>query len=406
MQTKLEEEIGEEQAGFRSGMGTRDQILNLKMVIEKNREYGKNIYLCFIDYRKAFDMVSHELLWKGMLEMGFSSHIVDLIKSLYTDQSATVRTTHGLTADFRIEQGVRQGCILSPHLFSIFSEVIMRNALEGFEGTVKIGGRSITNLRYADDVVLIGGSMDELQNLVDRVHEASSQAGLYFNTRKTKVLKTIRVPMRNEQDNILVNGQDIENVKNFVYLGAMITENYDDSKEIKRRIAIVKNAMISLVNVWKGRAISVTTKKRLLKSLVFSIATYGSECWVLKTTDQKKINSFELWCYRRLLRIKWTDRKTNEYVLSKIGTRERLLTTIVKRKIAFVGHVFRKDNICKDLLIGAVYGKRGKGRPKTRYSDNIREFGGNRSFADLYRLAQNRDAWRATAVQLNELPVY
>ena len=195
MQTKLKEESGEEQVGFRSGMGTQHQILNLKMVLEKNREYGKNRYLCFIDYRKAFDMVSHELLWKGMLEMGFSSHIVDFIKSLYTDQSATIRTTHRLTADFRIEQGVRQGCILSPHLFNIFSEVIMRNALESFEGTVTIGGRSITNLRYADDGVLVGCSMDELQNIVNRVHDASSQAGLYFNTRKTKVMKTIRVPM-------------------------------------------------------------------------------------------------------------------------------------------------------------------------------------------------------------------
>jgi len=195
-------------------------------------------------------------------------------------------------------------------------------------------------------------------------------------------------------------------VKNFVCFGAVITENYDDSKEIKRHIAIVKNAMISLEKVWKDRAISITTKKRLLKSLVFNTATYGSECWVLKTTDKKKINSFELWCYRRLLRIKWTDKKTNEYVLSKIGTSERLLTTIVKRKMAFVGHLFRKGNICTDLLIGAVYRKRGKGRPKTRYSDNIREFGGNLSFTDLYRFAQNREAWRATAVKLNELPVY
>ena len=117
------------------------------------------------------------------------------------------------------------------------------------------------------------------------------------------LMKTIRVPMRNEQDNIL-NRQDIENVKNFVYLGAMITENHDDSKEIKRCIAIAKNAMISLVNIWKDRAISITTKKRLLKSLAFSIATYGSEYWVLETNDKKKINSFELWCYQRLLRIK------------------------------------------------------------------------------------------------------
>ena len=102
-------------------------------------------------------------------------------------------------------------------------------------------------------------------------------------------MKTIRVPVRNEQDSILVNGQDIENVKNFVYLGAMITENYDDSKEIKRRIAITKIAMISLEHVWKDRAISITTKKRLLKSLVFNIATYGSECWVLTQLTKRKL---------------------------------------------------------------------------------------------------------------------
>ena len=111
-----------------------------------------------------------------MLEMGFSSHIVDLIKRPHTHQSATVRTTHSLTIDFRIEQGVRQGCILSPHLFNIYSEVIMRNALEGFEGTVKIGGRSITNLTYAYDIVLVGGSIKELQNIVNRVHEATMSA--------------------------------------------------------------------------------------------------------------------------------------------------------------------------------------------------------------------------------------
>ena len=147
----------------------------------------------------------------------------------------------------------------------------MRTALEGFEGTVEIGGRSITNLRYADDIVLVGGSIEELQNIVNRVHEASSQAGLYLNTSKTKVTKIIRVPVQNEQSDISVNGQAIENVKDFVYLGAMITENYEDSKEIKRHITIAKNAMISLVKIWKDRAISSTTKKRLLTSLVFTL---------------------------------------------------------------------------------------------------------------------------------------
>ena len=145
-------------------------------------------------------------------------------------------------------------------------------------------------MKYEDDIVLVGGSMEELQDIVNRAHEASSQAGLYLNTSKTKVMKTIRVPVWNEQDDILVNGHDIENVERFVYLEAMITKNYDDSKEIKRRIAIPNMQCL------ERQAISTTTKKRLWKSLAFNIPTYGSECWVLKTTDKTEINSFELWC--------------------------------------------------------------------------------------------------------------
>ena len=169
----------------------------------------------------------------------------------------------------------------------------------------------------------------------------------------------------------------------------MITGNYDDSKEITRRLAIARNAMISLTNIWKGRAISSATKKGLLRSAIFSIATYGSECWVLKSIDKKKTTSFELWCYHRLLRTSWTDKKSNEHVLSNSGIVERLLVVVARRKLAFIGHAFRKYDIYKDLQTGGVYGKRGRGRPKVRFSDNIRGFGGSQSFAGLYRLAQD-----------------
>lgn len=112
MQERLHSEIAEEQAGFRPGKGTRDQILNLKMLLEKNREVGTDVYLCFIDYRKAFDTVVHEVLWNVMAEMGFTKHLIDLIRNLYMSQKATVRTTHGITDAFEIGQGVPQGCIL------------------------------------------------------------------------------------------------------------------------------------------------------------------------------------------------------------------------------------------------------------------------------------------------------
>ena len=118
------------------------------------------------------------------------------------------------------------------------------------------------------------------------------------------------------------------------------------------------------------------TKLRLLNSLVFPVASYGSECWVLKKKDQKRIGSFELWCYRRVLRISWTEKKTNDEVLRRINCNDRLLDILNKRKLKFVGHVMRSESLGKNLLTGMVLGNRGRGRPKTRYSDNIRDICG------------------------------
>ena len=398
MKIKMDEEVDEVQAGFRPGTGTRNQILNLKMIIEKSGEYGKNVCLCFIDYRKAFDMVSHNVLWSVMANMGYPAHIIHLIKQLYGQQKAAVKTSHGLTDWFTIEQGVRQGCILSPHLFNIYSEQIMRNALDGFVGSVKVSGRTISNLRYADDVVLIASSMDELQDLVNRVIDSSLQFGLALHSSKTKVMKIVKNNQTaKDADHITVsNNEIIENVKEFVYLGTLITNNYYDTKEIRRRLCIARSAMVLLTNIWKDKSITITAKKRLLHTLVFSIASYGSECWVLKNIDKKKIEAFELWCYRRLLRISWTEKKTNEWILNKMDVSERLLTTINRRKVAFVGHMLRGKDITNDLLLGMVYGMRG--RPKVRYSDNIKEISGGKSMLQLYRMEQDRRKWRATAV--------
>ena len=216
-----------------------------------------------------------ENLSNVMTEMGFPSHIIELIKNLYVSQKAAVRTTHGMTEWFEMGQGVTQGCILSPHLFDIYAEQVTREALENHLEGVRIGGKTINNLRCADDVVLTAACMRELQELTEKVKSASEAAGLFLIIGKTKVLK---VTQEYNGENLVIDNQNVENVEEFNYLGAMFTNTVYDSKEIRTRIAIAKTAMVSLNNIWEDRAISLRTKKRLLQALVFPIANYGAEC--------------------------------------------------------------------------------------------------------------------------------
>ena len=152
------------QAGFNKGKGIRDQIANIHWIIEKAREFQKNIYFCFIDYAKAFDCVEHNELWKILKEMGIPVHLTCLLRNLYAGQEAAVRTGHGTTDWFQIGKGVRQGCILSPCLVNFYAEYIMRNAgLEEAPAGIKIAGRNINHLRYADDTTLMAESEEELK---------------------------------------------------------------------------------------------------------------------------------------------------------------------------------------------------------------------------------------------------
>ena len=156
LQQYLYRELPDVQAGFRKVRGTRDQIANICWIIEKAREFQKNIHFCFIDYTKVFNCVDHNKLWKILKEMGISDHLTCLLRNLYARQEATVRSGHGSMNCFQIEKGVRQGCILSSCLFNLYAVYIMRNArLAEAQAGIKIAGRNINNLRYADDTTLM-----------------------------------------------------------------------------------------------------------------------------------------------------------------------------------------------------------------------------------------------------------
>ena len=157
--------------------------------MEKAREFQKNIYLCFIDYAKAFDSVDHKKLWKILKEMGIPDHLTCLLRNLYAGQEATIRTRHGTTDWFQIGKAIRQGCILSPCLFNLYAEYIMPNAgLDEAQVGIKISRRNINNLRYADDTTLMAESEEELKSLLMQVKEESEKVGLKLNIQETKIM--------------------------------------------------------------------------------------------------------------------------------------------------------------------------------------------------------------------------
>jgi len=157
-------------------------------IIEKARDFQKNIYFCFIDYAKSFDCVDHNKLWKILKAMGIPDHLTCLLRNLYAGQEATVKTGNGTTDWFQIGKGVCQGCMFLPCLFNIYAEYIMRNAgLEEAQAGTKIAGRNINNLRYADDTTLMAESEKELKSLMMKVKEESEKVGLKLNIQKTKI---------------------------------------------------------------------------------------------------------------------------------------------------------------------------------------------------------------------------
>ena len=169
LQQYLNHELSDVQAGFRKGRGTRDQISNICGVIKKPRVPEKYLFL-FTDYAKAFDCVDHNKLWKILQEMGIPDHLTCLLKNLYAGQEPTVRTGHGTTDWFQIGKGVCQGCIVLPCLFNLYAEYIMQNAgLDEAQAGIKIAGRNINILRYADDTTFMAESEEELKSLLMKV---------------------------------------------------------------------------------------------------------------------------------------------------------------------------------------------------------------------------------------------
>ena len=211
----MKHELPDVQAGFRKGRGTRNQIADIHWIIEKAREFQKNLYFCYIDYAKAFDCVGHNNLWKILKEMGIPDQLTCLLRNLCAGQEAAVRTGHGTTDWFQMGKGVCQGCILSLCLFNLYAEYIMRNAgLGDAQAGIMIYRRNINNLRYVDDTIFMAESKEELKSLLMKVKEESEKVGLMLNIQKMKIMAYGSITSWE------IDGETVETVSDFIFWGA------------------------------------------------------------------------------------------------------------------------------------------------------------------------------------------
>ena len=210
----------------------------------------------------------------------------------------------------------------------------MRNAgLEEAQAGIKIARRNINNLRYADDTTLMAESEEELKSLLMRVKEESEKIDLELNLQETKVMAS--GPITSWE----IDGETLETVSDFIFLGSKITADVDCSHEIKRRLPLGRKVMTNLDSIFKSRDITLPTNVRLVKAMVFPVVMYGCESWTVKKAERRRIDAFELWCWGRLLRVPWTARRSNQSILKEISPGISLEGMMLKLKLHYFGHL-------------------------------------------------------------------
>ena len=251
---------------------------------------------------------------------------------------------------------------MSPCLFDFYAEYIMRNAgLEEAQAGMKIAGRNINNLRYAGDTTLMAESREELKSLLKKVKEESEKVGLKLNIQKTKTMAS--GPMTSWQ----IDGETVETVADFILGGPKVTTDGDCSCEIKRRLLPGRKVMTNLDSILKSRDITLPIRVHLVKAIVFLVVMYACESWTIKKAECRRIDTFELWSWRRLLRVLWTARRSNQSILKEISPGCSLEELMLKLKLQYFGHLMqRADSFEKTLMLGKIDGRRRRGRQRMR----------------------------------------
>ena len=392
--------LREEQAGFRRGRSCTDQIATLRIIVEQSVEWQSSVYICFVDFAKAFDSVNREVLWKLLRYYGVPEKITNLIRKFYEGFKAQIVHSGLLTESFEMLTGVRQGCLLSPLLFLVVLDWVSKQAF----GTSARGiqwhlMKRLEDLEYADDLALLTHRVQDMRSKMEDLIVNGGRVGLRVNADKTKLMKVVT----NQAGGVRIGQELLEEVESFQYLGSIINKTGGTDEDIMARIGKARQVFAMLKPVWRTSSLSRKTKLRIFSSNVKSVLLYGAETWRITNNLLNKLQVFVNKCLRSILGIRWPEKIRNED-LWKLTGQEPLELELKRKAWQWIGHTLRRPegSIAKAALEWNPQGKRRRGRPmqswrRTRMAE-LKEK--DVSWAATKKVAQNRTRWKAMVSDL------
>ncbi|KAI5716805.1 hypothetical protein M8J76_012671 [Diaphorina citri] len=374
-----------EQAGFRPSYSTIDHIHSINQLLEKCKEYNIEVHLAFIDFNKAFDSIFHSSIWLALKKANVDEIYINVLKNLYKNAKAYISLDQNGPA-FKLERGTRQGCPLSPDLFNCVLELIFKNIDWSNKGIV-INGVPLTHLRFADDIVIISDSLENLKSMLKNLKDSSIEHGLSMNNNKTMIMSP------DLKDNeVAIDGEKFKTTVEYVYLGQLISFNQRAEREVTRRITIGWKKFWQLKHILKNQKVPNNLRSKCLEICVYPSILYGCQSWALTKKLESRLDSTQHRMQRAILGIKWQDKVSNKKVENQLKTRN-LAKEAKMQKWKWAGHVMRMqgERWARTLTEWTPkYSKRSRGRKTRRWRDVFNKIVGNSWPAT----ARERVKWR------------
>ena len=396
---QTERVIGEEQCGFRTARGCTDQIFTVRQLCDKLLAKGKDVYWAFMDLEKAYDRIDRKALWQVCRIYGVGGRLLRGVQSFYEDSRACVRVGSEVSEWFPVRVGLRQGCVMSPWLFNLYMDGVVREvyARARIAGVVFEGGLRVSQLLFADDTALVAESEEGLKVLVTEFGRVCERRKLKVNVGKSKVLKCSREGVVGGLS-VYLNGEMLEEVGSFKYLGSCVAANGGVEEDVRQRLNEGCKVMGVLNGLFKCRALHKAVKKSLYERVVVPTVLYGSETWGLKVNERNRLNVFEMRCLRSMCGVSRLDRLRNEEIRRRMGVTKEMAERVDESVLRWFGHMERMDEerLTKRVWKMEVAGQRGRGRPRYGWMDGVRRALGVRAIgmAVARMRAIDRNDWR------------